>query len=113
MSDVDVFMIADGSDIEKIKRDIAELRKFEKAIEARVAKAAADERRSHRYQNRTHDTETGTLAIPYESGLDKRVVAIMSTEYSSYLVKRGFSRFTELMDEAARDLDAMHRSLFK
>lgn len=70
--------------------------------------AAKKERESHRYQNRTSNTEQGTLALPpLIVGTDAVEVELaMRTEYSSFLVGRDFSDFPDIVAECETNVTA-------
>jgi hypothetical protein len=73
-----------------------------------VAHAAArEEQASHKYQNRTGNTEAGTLALPpMDQGGDVVEVELgVRTEYASHLAKRDFTNFPEIADRCATDIE--------
>lgn len=63
--------------------------------------AAKREQAEHRYRNRTTNTQDGTFALlPLVVGHDAVEVELaMRTEYSSFLVARGFSDFPDTVQE--------------
>lgn len=67
--------------------------------------AARREQAEHRYRNRTHNTEQGTLALlPLVVGHDVVEVELaMRTEYSSFLVDRDFSDFPDTVAECVEN----------
>lgn len=68
--------------------------------------AAAKERASHTYQNRTGDLERGTQAGPIEGTGDAYFVQLMAdTEYASYVNARGYMRIDEFAREAEREIE--------
>lgn len=71
---------------------------------------AAEERRTHGYQNRTGDLEASTLATDVIEVGDTRVVQLeASMEYASYVNRhpRGLMNIDALAAEAEREIDYM------
>ncbi len=75
-------------------------------VEHRLREAAMTERLTHKYKNQTghahNATEAGIVSItPNETVIDLE----MGEDYSSFLVKRGFSNFVKLATRAEADLN--------
>lgn len=82
------------------------------AMKARLDAAAAEERSTHRYQNRTGDLEAGTRAGEVLSTGDVDVVQLTAdTPYAVYVNTRGFMRIDELAAGAESDIGAIFEAL--
>lgn len=71
-----------------------------------LAAAAAEERRTHVYNNITHRLENSTFALgPLGDGDDVSVEYGARMEYASFVDNRGRTRVRELGAEAARSIE--------
>jgi predicted flap endonuclease-1-like 5' DNA nuclease len=83
-------------------------------IEEILQRAATEERDTHAYRNQTGHAQQGTKAsVVSESDSDFTAHLEMGEEYSSYLVERGFSRFTEIAAKATREVKRHVKSVDK
>lgn len=83
-------------------------------IEEILQRAATEERDTHAYRNQTGHAQQGTKAsVVSESDSDFTAHLEMGEEYSSYLVDRGFSRFTEIAAKATREVERHVKSVDK
>lgn len=88
------------------KRAAALHREFPKILVTALRRARDDERRSHRYVNRTGNLQRHTQVIPAGGvGPDRRYWLVMGEEYASYVEGRGFSDFKQIVRDAADDID--------
>jgi len=77
-----------------------------------VARAAADERRTHAYQNRTGDLEASTQASEVISAGDVDAVTLSADmPYASYVNDRGLMRIDERAEEAGEELEFLFDGL--
>lgn len=68
--------------------------------------AAAEERRTHVYNNYTHRLENSTFALgPFERGDEVNVDYGARMEYASYVDNRGRTRVRQLGDRAAEEIE--------
>jgi hypothetical protein len=73
-----------------------------------LQRAASEERNTHTYQNQTGHAEQGTAAhVVSESTDEFKATLEMGEEYSSYLVKRGYSNFDKIAKKATREVNAL------
>lgn len=84
-------------------------------MHAILESAAADERASHDYTNRTHNLEDSTFATELEGSADEQSVEIGArTFYASFVEARGFQDIelkiadAEVAIETMFDVDAEH-----
>lgn len=71
-----------------------------------VAQAAADERRSHGYQNRTGDLERSTRATePVVTDDSVQVDLVAGMEYASYVNTRGLMTIDEAAERAGNEIE--------
>ena len=70
-----------------------------------IGKAAAKERRSHAYNNRTGDLEQSTEAILISSSPSlTQVDLVMGMHYAEYIHKRGLTNIDQVRQEAEDQL---------
>jgi hypothetical protein len=75
-------------------------------IEEILQRAASEERNTHAYRNQTGHAQQGTKSsVVSESDDHFEAHLEMGEEYSSYLVKRGHSRFDEIAAKAKREAE--------
>lgn len=68
--------------------------------------AAAEERRTHVYNNYTHRLENSTFALgPFERGNEVEVEYGARMEYASYVDNRGRTRVRQFGDQAATEIE--------
>lgn len=89
---------------------IAELRSVPRIMQGAVGLAAAYERSTHRYQNRTYRLERSTVGqgVRY-SRAEATVQLVMGMDYAVYVRARGLSN----IDDAARRADEAMRDAFE
>lgn len=81
-------------------------REFPRLLVERIRRARDDERRSHRYINRTRNLQKHTQVIRGTgTGLDRSYWLVMGEDYASYVERRGFSDFKRIVQDAADDID--------
>ncbi len=95
-------------DPEHERKRISFVRSVPRRMHRILLAAAAEERRTHTYRNRTFDLQNGTQASEIrESGDEIAIELSMDTEYASYVVDRGFSQFREIAERAADQIATM------
>lgn len=73
-----------------------------------LQRAASEERNTHAYRNQTGHAEQGTAAHVVSESADGFIATLeMGEEYSSYLVKRGYSNFDKIAKKAKREVDGL------
>lgn len=100
-----------------VRVDISEVRDIERAAVRSLERApdemkrildrkATEERRTHRYKNRSGDLEASTLATDVIEVGDQRVVQLEAgEEYASYVARRGLMGLDDLATEAEQEID--------
>lgn len=85
-------MKIDLSEIYQVQEaTLNELKKMQRKFARFAEQAAAYERGSHRYQNRTGNLEGSTRGYATRQGDEIEVSLEMGMDYASYVVDRGFS----------------------
>lgn len=99
------------------KVDISRVTRLTKAADKRLSAvgddmkrildaAAAEERRTHVYNNYTHRLENSTFALgPFEHGGEVEVEYGARMEYASFVDDRGRTRVREYGDEASKTIE--------
>lgn len=91
-------MKIDDSDCDRFEAAaIRRLRRSARRMKRILDAAAASERRTHAYKNRTRQLQTNTRASDVvEVGDQSMVMLEMDTDYASYVVAKGLSRIDEV-----------------
>lgn len=85
---------------------IKKLENVDKTLLSQLKMAAMEERRTHRYINRTGRLERETKASMVRSSRNRAVgELVMNTDYASYIVQRGFSSIERIAIETQRYLN--------
>lgn len=78
------------------------LRRIPREMKRICDAAAEEERKTHAYQNRTHNLEDHTIAHDIVESVGMASVRIeMGEEYASYVVARGLSNWETVIDKAS------------
>lgn len=85
---------------------VRELEAWPNTLETVLRRAAEQERSTHKYRNQTGHAEEGTKAALVEQTDNRIEIELtMAEQYSSYLAKRGFSKFPQIATKAEADLN--------
>lgn len=87
-----------------VARSAQEVRRLPGRVLAVARRAAATERASKTYRDRTGDLVDATKATIARGGDRFTVTLAMGEHYASYIVRRGFSRFHDHAAGAAGDV---------
>jgi hypothetical protein len=83
-------------------RELTHLREAPRALAGFCREAAAEERRTHAYRNRTGRLQASTAAVPFGAGIDAEFGCTVeaSTPYAGFVNNRGLMRIDQLAERA-------------
>lgn len=100
-------VFVDITEVETLNvRAEVEFAAFPRAVLDIATSAIAEEQAEHEYQNRSHDLENSTYAVPItETDSTVEIEFGARMPYASYLETRGLSRVTELWEKAETEFE--------